>query len=103
MSPGQRETLEKVARSQTAPHREVVRARALLAAADGAANTRIASDLGITVVSVRAWRAPFEAEGLTKWGTGREGPGRQPTIHEGKIARVVGPTLALTPPGHTHR
>ena len=39
-------------------------ARALLAAADGGANTRIAADLGVTVVSVRAWRARFESEGL---------------------------------------
>lgn len=35
----------KVARSQTALHREVVRAKALLAAADGVANTWIAADL----------------------------------------------------------
>jgi hypothetical protein len=54
MSQGQRETVDRIARSQTAPHREVVRARALLAAAGGVANTRIAADHGVTVVSVRA-------------------------------------------------
>ena len=43
MSAGQREVLESVARSSTAPHREVVRARALLMAADGLANTAIAA------------------------------------------------------------
>jgi transposase-like protein len=47
----------------------VVRAKALLAAADGVGNTRIAADLGVTAVSVRAWRERFEAEGLAKWGT----------------------------------
>jgi transposase len=102
MSSGQRETLQKIARSQTAPHREVVRAKALLAAADGVANTRIASELDITVVSVRAWRARFEAEGLTKWGTVREGRGRKPTISEEKIAEIVDLTLHDTPEGHTH-
>ena len=35
--------LEKLIRSRTAPHRDVQRARALLMAADGFANTRIAT------------------------------------------------------------
>ena len=39
VSPGQREVLESVARSRSAPHRQVVRAKALLLAADGVANT----------------------------------------------------------------
>jgi len=102
MSVGQRQTLVQVARSQTAPHREVVRARALLAAADGVANTRIAADLGVTVVSVRAWRDRFEAEGLTRWGRVRQGRGRRPTISEEKIAEIVDLTLHYTPEGHTH-
>ena len=46
---GQREILEKLARSQTAPHRDVTRAKALLLAADGAASTAIAWELGIDV------------------------------------------------------
>ncbi|MDR3654823.1 MAG: IS630 family transposase, partial [Mycobacterium sp.] len=37
VSAGQREVLESVSRSPSAPHREVVRARALLMAADGLA------------------------------------------------------------------
>ena len=68
MSDAQRGVLERVARSQTAPHREVVRAKALLAAADGVANTTIAAELGVTAVSVRAWRDRFRSEGLTRWG-----------------------------------
>jgi transposase len=102
MSQGQREMLDRVARSQTAPHREVVRARALLAAADGIANTRIAAELSVTVVSVRSWRDRFEAEGLAKWGKVREGRGRKPTISEEKIAEIVELTLHYTPEGHTH-
>ena len=42
MSAGQREVLESLARSQSGAHREVVRAKALLMAADGVANTAIA-------------------------------------------------------------
>ncbi|MGQ0845500.1 MAG: IS630 family transposase, partial [Sporichthyaceae bacterium] len=98
----QRETLGKIARSQTAPHREVVRARALLAAADGAANARIAAELGVTAVSVRAWRARFEIDGLTKWGKVREGRGRKASIDQQKIDEIVNLTLHHVPEGQTH-
>ncbi|MDP3713577.1 MAG: helix-turn-helix domain-containing protein, partial [Mycobacteriales bacterium] len=62
MSQGQRESLEKVAKSETAAHREVLRARVLLAAADGVANSAIASEQGVTPVTVRSWRRSFEAD-----------------------------------------
>lgn len=51
--------LESLARSQTAPHRQVVRAKVLLMAADGEANTRIAEKTGVTPVTVRTWRTRF--------------------------------------------
>jgi transposase len=102
MSEAQRETLVKAARSQTALHREAVRAKALLAAADGVANTQIAADLGVTAVSVRAWRERFEAEGLAKWGKVRAGRGRKPSISEEQIAPIVDLTLHFRPDGQTH-
>jgi transposase len=102
MSEGQRATLEQVARSQTAPHREVVRARALLAAAAGSANTQIAADLRVTPVSVRAWRERFEAEGLAKWCKVRDGRGRRPSIPEEKVAEIVELTKNSRPDGETH-
>jgi len=42
LSDGDREILTRLAGSQTAPHRQVLRARVLLSAGDGVANTRIA-------------------------------------------------------------
>src|SRR6478735_10167056 len=53
---GQREVLELLARSQSGAHREVVRAKALLMAADGAANTAIARSLSVSAASVKSWR-----------------------------------------------
>src|SRR6478736_10149561 len=44
----QREVLESLARSQSGPHREVVRAKALLMAADGASNATIAARLSVS-------------------------------------------------------
>ena len=102
VSPAQREVLERVARSSTAAHREVRRARVLLDAADGLANTVIAQRRGVTAVTVRAWRAAFESEGLTGWGTVKPGRGRKPTITEEKVAEIVELTTTTTPPGHTH-
>ncbi|KAA8957677.1 MAG: helix-turn-helix domain-containing protein [Mycobacterium sp.] len=72
VSPGQREVLESVARSTSAPHREVVRARALLMAADGLANTAFARTLSVSPASVSGWPARFAEEGLVKFAQVRE-------------------------------
>jgi hypothetical protein len=51
----QRSVLETLIRSQTAPHRDVQRAMALLMASDGFANTRIASEVGVSATTVMNW------------------------------------------------
>jgi len=102
MSQGQRETLEKVARSSTAAHREVLRARVLLAAADGVANSVNAAAQGVTPVTVRSWRRAFEADGLANWGKVAPGRGRKASIPEETIAQIVTLTKTTRPKGHTH-
>lgn len=100
--PGQRESLEVLARSRTAKHREVQRARALLLAADGIANTVIAAEVAATVKSVRAWRERFAEDGLSQLAQVRPGRGRKPTISQEKIDEVVSLTLHAKPEGATH-
>lgn len=102
MSDSQRATLEQLSRSQTAAHRQVQRARALLLAADGVANTRISAEVGVTPVTVRAWRARFKEEGLAKLGQVREGRGRKARISEEQVRAIVHDTLHTTPEGETH-
>ena len=102
VSAGQREVLESVARSQSAPHREVVRARALLMAADGRANTAIARALSVSPGSVSGWRARFAEDGLVKFAQVREGRGRKKTIPQDKIDEIVDLTLNYRPEGETH-
>src|SRR6187397_1502324 len=102
VSPGQREILESVARSPSAPHREVVRARALLMAADGLANTAIARALSVSPASVSGWRARFAEEGLVKFAQVREGRGRKRAIPQEKIDEIVELTLNYRPAGETH-
>jgi transposase len=64
LSDGDRSTLERRARSYTAPHAEVVRARVVLLAADGWANVDIAAELGVHVDVVSRWRKRFHDEGM---------------------------------------
>src|SRR5450631_2289465 len=77
MSDGQREVLAVLSRSQTAPVREVQRAKALLLAADGMANSRVAAELRVSPATVAAWRVRFASEGLAKLGKVRKGRGRR--------------------------
>jgi len=102
MTDGQRAVLEKLSRSATAAHREVVRAKALLAAADGVANTAIAARLGVSPASVVAWRARFAEEGLSKLGKVRPGRGRKAQIPVEKIDQIVKLTQESKPAGETH-
>ncbi|CAG7641383.1 IS630 family transposase ISRjo2 [Rhodococcus opacus] len=68
MSVGQREVLELLARSQSGAHREVVRAKALLMAADGQANAAIGRALSVSPGSVSNWRARFAEDGVAPVG-----------------------------------
>jgi transposase len=99
---GQREVLETLSRSQTATHREVQRARALVLAADGVANTRIGAQLGVSPTTVSNWRERFVSDGLKGIGVIRPGRGRRPSIPAEKVAEIVRLTLHETPEGETH-
>jgi transposase len=90
----QRKILEALSRSAIAPHREVVRAQALLLAADGVANTAIAARFGVCPGSVRAWRDRF--------GQVAPGRGRKSSISAEKVAEIVRATREDTPAGGTH-
>ncbi len=102
MSDGQRDALEVLARSQSAPHRQVQRAEALLLAAAGVANTRIAARVGVNTSTVRAWRTRFSEEGLAKLGKVRSGRGRKSSIPQAKIDEIVELTRNSKPAGQTH-
>ena len=98
----QREVLETLSRSQTAAHRDVQRAKALLMACDGFATTRIAKEIGVSPATVTRWREGFEREGLKASVTVRPGRGRKPSIGPEKVAQIVHTTLHETPTGETH-
>ena len=99
---GQREVLKSLARSQSGAHREVVRAKALLMAADGAANATIAATLSVSRTTVANWRTRFAEDGLVKFGQVREGRGRKPSIPDATIEKIVTLTKQCRPEGETH-
>jgi len=98
----QREVLDKLARSGVAPHRDVQRARALLLAGDGVANTQIAAAVEVSPTSVKAWRERFVKDGLKGFGVVRPGRGRKPSIGPEQVAEIVRATLHDKPEAETH-
>ena len=102
LAEGQRKVLEKLARSQTARHRDVQRARALLLAAEGVAHTRIGAEIGVSPTTVSSWRERFQADGLQAIGVVRRGRGRKPSIPSEKVSEIVSLTLHEKPEGETH-
>jgi hypothetical protein len=95
-----RRIIEAVA--ETAPtdrnDRSVRCAQALLLAADGASNARIARAVGVAPATVRTWRSRFATEGLNVLGSVRPGRGRRPKIPAEKEAEIVRITLYEPPP-----
>lgn len=59
-----RRQLESVVRRRTAEQRMVVRARIVLAAADGEENVKIAERLAVALHTVIKWRKRFFEEGM---------------------------------------
>jgi transposase len=102
MTSTQRAVLERVARSTSAPHREVVRAKVLLDAADGVGSKTIASRHDVTPVTVRTWREAFEVDGLLGWGKVKPGRGRKATITDEQVAEILRLTTREKPNGQTH-
>ena len=64
LSDADRKVLEERARAYTLPHAEVVRAKIVLLAADGVANTVIAERLDVHVDVVSLWRKRFCEKGI---------------------------------------
>src|SRR6266480_874881 len=60
----QRRELERRAAAYSSPYRDVVRAKAILLAAEGLSNTEIAEQLGQSRQAVSSWRKRFCEEGL---------------------------------------
>jgi transposase len=97
----ERRVLQALARAGTTEQRTAMRARVVLAAAEGVANERIAADLGVHKMTVLLWRGRFERDRLAGLHDAPR-PGREPVYGRGARDRVIALTLEPPPDGVTH-
>src|SRR5215212_7833053 len=95
----ERQTPERWARRRTSAQALALRARIVLACAEGATNVAVATQLGIWPQTVAKWRGRFVRERLE--GLADEPrPGRPRTIADDQVEQVIVATLERPPPDH---
>ena len=101
LSDQDRDRLESWLRAHNTPQALAWRAQIILHAAEGLPNTRIAEEVGVTVVTVREWRKRFQSEGIDALSEIKPGRGRKREISATKVKRIVHDTLHVKPRGAT--
>jgi transposase len=97
----ERQTLVAWAKRPTSAQRLALRARIVLACADGLSNTDVARSLKIALPTVGKWRRRFvddRLEGLTD----EPRPGAPRTVRDAQIEEVITKTLESKPENATH-
>lgn len=102
LSLGDRRTLERYSRGRSTPARLVLRARIVLAAAEGKDNKTIAAELGVNRQLVGKWRNRFAAQGLG--GIEKDAPrgGRPPAARAALETKIIEFTTQKKPKNATH-
>jgi transposase len=97
----ERATLLRWSRRPKSPHSIAQRARIVLLAADGLANTVVADKVGVNQATVVKWRKRFLARRLDGL-VDEPRPGAPRTITDDDVEAVVVATLESKPPDATH-
>src|SRR3954463_733301 len=97
--PEERE-LRALLRRASVSQQKALRARIVLRAAEGATNTQIAAELGVSLPTAGLWRRSFAERHLAGLA---DAPrcGRPRTIDDDEVQRVVAMTLQTPPDGST--
>ena len=93
--------LEHMTRRAKAPHRMVMRAKIVLAVAEGASNAATARQLGLGVDTVRRWRRRFSEQGLRGLAD-RKRSGRPQVYGPIDQLRIVATVTQQTPEAGSH-
>src|SRR5215213_3493502 len=101
LSDDERARLEAWTRRRTSAQALAQRARIVLLAAEGLANTEIAERLGVARATAATWRARF-AEHRLDGLLDEPRPGRPRTITDEQVEEVIVKTLETTPKDATH-
>jgi transposase len=97
----ERAELEGWARRRTSAAGLAMRARIVLAAADGGSNTELSERLGLAITTVRRWRNRFVVDRLDGL-LDEPRPGRPRTVGDEQIKDLITKTLETSPPNATH-
>lgn len=102
LTDAERRTLTKWSRGRSTPARVVLRARIVLAAAEGKCNKDISVQLGTSRKTVSLWRTRFARQRLA--GIEKDAPrgGRSPDVRARFEAEIVRRTTQETPANATH-
>jgi len=101
LSQDERRTLKNWVKRRSTAQGLALRARIVLACADGGSNTAVAARLGVNFKTVSRWRARFlrdRLDGLTD----EPRPGVPRTITDAQVEDVIVRTLEEVPEGATH-
>ncbi|MDO8716844.1 MAG: IS630 family transposase [Dehalococcoidales bacterium] len=97
----EKKALTNLAKSRTAPYRKVQRARLVLLAAEGMANTAIAQEVGLQRSRVIQWRQRFTDERVTGL-EDRPRPGKPRQYSDADRLRVIETACTSKPEAETH-
>lgn len=101
LSEGERRTVENWVKRRSTAQGLALRARIVLACANGGSNVAVSARLGVDRRTVARWRARFLQERLDGL-TGEHRPGVPRTITDAQVEEVIVLTLEEVPEGTTH-
>jgi transposase len=93
--------LQSVLRAPSTSQQQALRARIVLLAAEGASNTQIAGEVGVSLPTVGLWRRSFSERRIDGLADAPRS-GRPRRIDEDEVGRVLAMTLQTPPDGSTH-
>ena len=97
-----RQLLEALVRGRNTPQKVALRARIVLAAAEGQSNHRLAKELNTSRPTILLWRQRYAQAGLSGLLKDAPRPGRRKQIGAPKVEAIVNATLQTRPRDATH-